>query len=184
MPKLLAPRALPPALGVRHPAYLPIMHAYAETGSSVTRALRSVAEFWDDELQGSLPTRQTVHRWVTEDEWDDYIEAQVGLVRRAVREKVNNAFFAAAPQLAKRLIDIAHGEFTDPKAAMVQVNAAWKVMTALGVGVLENKTGDVPEGDEAESKKLRTRIRSLPLADVQELQQQRVKLLEGMTDGE
>lgn len=141
--------SLPAASATRtHPAYSAVFEAYAASAKSITRALRLVGGWWDEETLGPLPDRRTVTRWVAEDGWDATLGEAVVAHRRALRQKINEELLLAGPAMVRVLVEIALDEEADPKIGSVRQASAYKVLQLASAGVLETRYGDLPESDE------------------------------------
>ena len=50
-----------------HPAYWPLFAHYQASGRSATRALALLAEGWDEDVQGPLPSERAARYWARVD---------------------------------------------------------------------------------------------------------------------
>jgi hypothetical protein len=138
-----------------HPAYWPLFARYRDTGQSATRALALLAEEWDEEILGPLPSERTARHWAQVDAWDDTIRDAVDASWVQYHRHVGAQLKTSAPLAVRTLEQVMSGEYPEPKMASAAVRAALAVLDVVGF----RKDSLAPEGTEAEySRYLRETI--------------------------
>jgi len=146
-----------------HPAYWAVFDHYRNTGQSATRALAALAEEWDVDVLGPLPSERTARHWAHVDAWDDKIREAVDAHWEKVHRRVGTQLQTAAPLAVRTLMLVLTGEYPEPKMASAAVRAALAVLDMVGF----RKDSLSPEVTEA--------------ANARNEQEQARKLVEAMT---
>src|SRR4051812_10660263 len=94
-----------------HPAYWPLFDHYRKTGQSATRALALLAEEWDVEVLGPLPSERTARHWAQVDAWDDKIREAVDAHWEQYHRHVGTQLRTAAPLAVRALEQVLSGEY-------------------------------------------------------------------------
>ena len=117
-----------------HPAYWPLFAHYRASGRSATRALARLAEAWDEDVQGPLPSDRTARHWARVDGWDAMIQEVIETAVVAYRAYLETQLLTSALEGIHALNRVTHGEFSDSKQANAMVRAAVVALNAAGYG--------------------------------------------------
>ena len=115
-----------------HPAYWPLFAHYRESGQSATRALGLLAEEWDGDVLGPLPSERTARHWALHDAWDDTIGEAVEANWQLYHHRVGSQLQTAAPLAVRTVEQVLSGEYPEPKMAAAAVRAALAVLEMVG----------------------------------------------------
>jgi hypothetical protein len=115
-----------------HPAYWPLFDHYRQTGQSATRALALLAEEWDVEVLGPLPSERTARHWAQVDTWDDKIREAVDAHWQEYYRHIGTQLRTTAPLAVRTLELVLSGEYPEPKMASAAVRAAIAVLDMVG----------------------------------------------------
>jgi hypothetical protein len=117
-----------------HPAYWPLFAHYRESGQSATRALALLAQNWDEELQGLLPSARTARHWAQVDGWDARIDEAVDASVIPYHAYVETLALINAADAVRTLNQVINGEYPQPRLAHAAVRAAGVVLERAGFG--------------------------------------------------
>jgi len=116
-----------------HPAYWPLFDHYRKTGQSATRALALLAEEWDVEVLGPLPSERTARHWAQVDAWDERIREAVDANWEHYHRHVGTQLRTTAPLAVRTIELVLSGEYPEPKMASAAVRAALAVLDMVGI---------------------------------------------------
>ena len=117
-----------------HPAYWPLFTHYRASGRFATHALARLAEEWDEDVQGPLPSARTARHWARVDGWDAKIQEAIEISVLEYRAYVEMQLLTSALEGIHALNRVVHGEFSDPRLANAMVRAAVVALNAAGYG--------------------------------------------------
>jgi hypothetical protein len=117
-----------------HPADWPLVAHYRESGQSATRALALLAQNWDEEVQGPLPSARTARHRAKVDGWDAKIQEAIATAVVEYRAYLETQLLTSALEGIHALNRVTHGEFSDSKQANAMVRAAVVALNAAGYG--------------------------------------------------
>jgi hypothetical protein len=118
----------------QHPAYWPLFDAYAASAQNATRALAVLAEQWDVEVLGPLPSERTARHWAKADAWDRMILDAVDANWEHYHRQVSIELRMTAPLAVNTIRQVLAGTYPEPKMASAAVRAALDVLTRCGIG--------------------------------------------------
>jgi hypothetical protein len=117
-----------------HPAYWPLFAHYRQSGQSATRALALLAENWDEDAQGPLPSERTARHWAQVDAWDDKIDEAVAASVIPYHAYVETLALLSAADAVRTLNQVINGEYPQPKLAHAATRAAVAILEHAGYG--------------------------------------------------
>ena len=117
-----------------HPAYWPLFAHYRESGQSATRALVLLAQNWDEEERGPLPSARTARHWALVDDWDAKIEEAIAASVIPYHAYTDIQLLKASVEAVATLNRVINGEYPQPKLAHAAVRAAVAVLEHAGFG--------------------------------------------------
>ena len=117
-----------------HPAYWPLFALYQQSGQSATRALAVLAQDWDEDVQGPLPSARTARHWAQVDAWDAKHEEAVADSVVPYHAYVNVLLLRAGAEAVDTLVRVMNGEYPQPKLAHAAMRAAVAVLVHCGYG--------------------------------------------------
>jgi len=117
-----------------HPADWPLFTHYPASGRFATRALARLAEEWDEDVQGPLPSARTARHWARVDGWDAKIQEAIEISVLEYRAYVQTQLLTSALDAIHALNRVANGEFSDSKLANAMGRAAVLALNAAGYG--------------------------------------------------
>jgi hypothetical protein len=117
-----------------HPAYWPLFAHYREAGQSATRALALLAENWDEELHGPLPSERTARHWAQVDQWDAKVEEAIAASVTPYHAYVEMQLLMEAAESVRTLNRVINGEYPQPRLAHAATRAALATLERAGFG--------------------------------------------------
>ena len=117
-----------------HPAYWPLFAHYREAGQSATRALALLAENWDEELQGPLPSARTARHWALVDRWDAKVEEAIAASVTPYHAYVEMQLLMEAAEAVRMLDRVINGKYPQPRLAHAAIRAAVVTLERAGFG--------------------------------------------------
>jgi hypothetical protein len=98
------------------------------------RALALLAENWDEELQGPLPSARTARHWAKVDGWDARIEEAIAASVTPYHAHVETQLLKAGLEAVETLNRVINGEYPQPRLAHAAIRAAIAVLEHAGYG--------------------------------------------------
>jgi hypothetical protein len=117
-----------------HPAYWPLLAHYQRGGQSATRALALLAQNWDEDVQGPLPSVRSARHWAQVDAWDARIDEGIAALVIPYHAYVETLLVMNAADVVRTLVQVMNGEYPEPRLAHAATRAAVAVLEHAGFG--------------------------------------------------